>query len=93
MLPLQSAVELILQLLRDSYPAKDTLIINGSYQQDLRNKMFQLVRLWLPRDSQTIPEISANKYGLWIRLLHRDTQIKTPQIEHDVSIKLAMCML
>jgi cell division protein ZapD len=90
---LQASVQLILRLLRDSYPAKPIVAVKGAYQHDMRNKTYQLARLWLPADAQAIPEISANKYGVWIRLLTQATQVKTAQVERDITLKLAMCML
>ena len=90
---LQNAVALVLRLLRDSYPAKAIIAVKGAYQLDTRNKTYQLARLWLPADVRAVPEISASKYGVWIRLLQQATQTKTPQVLADVPIRLAMCML
>lgn len=90
---LQNAVNLVLRLLRDSYPAKPLTASKGAYQLDTRNKTYQLARLWLPEDARAVPEISASKYGVWIRLLQQATQTKTAQITVDVPIRLAMCML
>lgn len=90
---LRQSVDLLLRLLRDSYPAKDIIAVKGAYQLDTRNKTYQLARLWLPADAQAIPEISASKYGVWIRLLEQATQTKTAQISTDLPIRLAMCVV
>ncbi len=92
-LPLQDAVNMVLRLLRDSYPAKEVTATKGAFNLDTRNKTYQLARLWLPANVNAVPEISASKYGVWIRLLQQATQTKTPQITQDVPLRLAMCML
>ncbi|HEX8603746.1 MAG TPA: cell division protein ZapD, partial [Pseudoduganella sp.] len=65
--PLFDALAIVLRLLRDSGSTKKMIANAGSYQQMLQGKTFQMLRLTVDASLGAIPEISANKYMLWVR--------------------------
>ena len=89
--PLFNALGLVLRLLRESGRTAKTIAHAGSYQQMLQGKTYQMLRLTLHRDLDVIPEISANKYMLWVRLTKQDGDQKPKPFEEDVSFDLTLC--
>ncbi len=89
--PLFDAINVVLRLLRESgRPAK--MIANaGSYQQMLQGKVYQMLRLTLDESLNVIPEISANKYMLWVRFMLQDGDMKPRSNETDVPFELTLC--
>jgi cell division protein ZapD len=89
--PLFNAISLILQLLRESgRPAK--IVANaGSYQQMLQGKVYQMLRLNIDESLGAIPEISANKYMLWVRFTSQGGDMKPKPFEGDVPFELTLC--
>jgi cell division protein ZapD len=53
----------------------------------------QLSRIRLPRDSQFIPEISANKYALNIRFTMFGVEPRPRIVDTDVEFELTFCNL
>ena len=72
--PLYDGLTLALRLLRESGRKSDTVAEQGAYQQMLGGKQFQMLRVW---GARRVPEISANKYMIWIRFPPR-TGISSP---------------
>ncbi|MES2534518.1 MAG: cell division protein ZapD [Pseudomonadota bacterium] len=89
--PLFNAISLILQLLRESgRPAK--IVANaGGYQQMLQGKVYQMLRLSIDESLGAIPEISANKYMLWVRFTSQGGDMKPRPFEGDVPFELTLC--
>ena len=56
-------------------------------------KVAQLARIRLPRDSQHIPEISANKYALNIRFTQFGDEPRPKMVDCDVEFELTFCNL
>jgi cell division protein ZapD len=89
--PLFDALALVLRLLRDSgRPVKMTATA-GSYQQMLQGKVYQMLRLSLDETLGAIPEISANKYMLWVRFTTQGGDLKPKPLEDDVPFELTLC--
>lgn len=89
--PLFDALALVLRLLRDSgRPVKMTANA-GSYQQMLQGKVYQMLRLSLDETLGAIPEISANKYMLWVRFTTQGGDLKPKPLEDDVPFELTLC--
>ena len=84
------ASQMFLKLLRSSGKATEMNAPQGSYQQMLSGKTFQLMRVGV-EDPQVIPEISANKYMLWTRFMTCDGESKPRPIGEDVSFQLSLC--
>ena len=89
--PLFDALALVLRLLRDSGGPIKMIASAGSYQQMLQGKMYQMLRLSLYESLGAIPEISANKYMLWVRFTSQDGDMKPKPLEEDVPFELTLC--
>ncbi len=91
MAPLFGAINLILRLLRESGRAAPMVAHAGSYQQMLQGKVYQMLRLAIDPSLGAIPEISANKYMLWVRFTSQDGDMKPKPSEADVPFELTLC--
>jgi len=89
--PLFNALCLVLRLLRDSGRPATMSAQNGSYQQMLQGRVYQMLRLKVDADCGAIPEISANKYMLWVRFTSQDGDQKPKILEEDVPFELTLC--
>ena len=89
--PLFNALTLVLRLLRESGRTSQITATAGSFQQMLQGKTYQMLRLTLPQAENLIPEISANKYMLWVRFTTQDGDQKPKPHEQDVSFELSLC--
>jgi cell division protein ZapD len=56
-----------------------------------RGKVYQLLRVNVARETGAIPEISANKYMLWIRFMSQDGDMKPKAFEGDIAFDLTLC--
>ncbi len=91
MIPFQSAVAIILRLLRDGAIYSRHTAVQGCYQQMLQGKSHALLQVRVAQELLAIPEISANKYMAWIRFTHTDRDFKPRPIERDVDFELTFC--
>lgn len=91
LVPLFDAIALVLRLLRESGRPAKMIAQAGSYQQMLQGKVYQMLRLNIDESLGAIPEISANKYMLWIRFTSQDGDMKPKAIETDVPFELTLC--
>ncbi len=91
LMPLCRCVTLILQLLRDAGDACELTARQGSYQEMLGGKIFQMLRVWVHGDLSVFPEISANKYVIWVRFNHQDENLKSQPAGCEVDFRLARC--
>jgi cell division protein ZapD len=89
--PLFDALTLVLRLLRDSGSPVKMIAHTGSYQQMLQGKAYQMLRLLLDESLGAIPEISANKYMLWVRFTTQDGDLKPKPLEDDIPFNLILC--
>ena len=89
--PLFEALALVLRLLRDSGAPVKMIATGGSYQQMLQGKVYQMLRLSIDASLGAIPEISANKYMLWVRFTTQDGDCKPKALEEDVPFNLTLC--
>src|SRR5262252_2884856 len=67
LLPLRDGSTIVLRLLREGGKPAKLVAHQGTFSQMLGGKVSQMVRIRLPRETQFIPEISANRYALNIR--------------------------
>jgi cell division protein ZapD len=88
---LHNAVGLILHLLRDAGDAQDQVATQGAYQEMLGGKTFQLLRVWVDPALGVFPEISANKYVIWVRFSAQDSMTKPQPVGRDIKFRLARC--
>ncbi len=89
--PLADAICMVLRLLRGSGIVTQILAPAGNYQQMLQGKTYQMLRLTLDESLGVIPEISANKYMLWIRFTSQDGDMKPKSYDGDVPFLLTLC--
>jgi cell division protein ZapD len=89
--PLFEAIALVLRLLRDSGSPVKMIANAGSYQQMLQGKIFQMLKLQLDSSLGAIPEISANKYMLWVRFTSQCGDMKPKPLETDIPFVLTLC--
>eukprot|EP01032_Pedospumella_encystans_P030195 gene30195-34082_t len=63
---------------------------HGASQQMLQGKVYQMLRLTLDEGMGAIPEISANKYMLWVRFTTQGGDLKPKPLEEDVPFELTL---
>ena len=91
LLPLFDAISMVLRLLRESGRSTELIAPAGSYQQMLQGKIYQMLRLTLNASLRAIPEISANKYMLWVRFTTQGGDMKPKPFDGDVPFELVLC--
>ncbi|MGA2550786.1 MAG: cell division protein ZapD [Burkholderiaceae bacterium] len=92
--PLRDCLRIVLRLLRDSGQQTHIVASQGSYQQMLGGKSYHMLRVVLDEDLGAIPEISANRYMIWVRFTTQDGGDMRPKpFESDVPFELVLCNL
>ena len=91
LVPLFDAISIVLRLLRESGRPTPLEAPGASYQQMLQGKVYQMLRLTLDMSLGAIPEISANKYMLWVRFTSQGVDMKPKPFEGDVPFELTLC--
>lgn len=89
--PLYRGLGLILQLLRRAGDTVELIARQGAYQEMLAGKSFQLLRVWVNVGARIFPEMSANKYVIWVRFAQQDNQLKPQAVSEDIPFRLARC--
>jgi cell division protein ZapD len=85
------ALGILLRLLRESAHRGSQVAAQGAYQQMLQGRSYSLLQVRVAAEENAIPEISANKYMLWIRFTVADHDLKPRSVERDVPFHLALC--
>jgi cell division protein ZapD len=85
------ALAIVLRVLRESAQHGRRVAQAGSFQQMLQGRTYSLLQVRLDKALGAIPEISANKYMLWIRFTTADRDPKPRPIERDIEFELALC--
>ena len=91
--PLIEALTIVLGLLRESAQRQVLLAQGGAFQQPLGGKTYQMVQVRLDETLGAIPEISANKYLLWIRFMSQDGDLRPRSYDSNVEFELSVCNL
>ncbi|MEN9886197.1 MAG: hypothetical protein RL758_775 [Pseudomonadota bacterium] len=92
LLPLASAIRLLLGMLRDSGSAQKVVAPNGCFQQNLpQGRTFHLLRLRLDAADGFIPEISGNRLMISVRLMKLNEQYQMQPIGVDTTFEMALC--
>ena len=90
--PLAEAIQLLLQLLRDSGAPQKVMAIGGQFQQNLpQGRTFQLLRLALDPELNLIPEISGNRLMVSIRLMRHGDDDRLHSTQGDGAFELTLC--
>ncbi len=82
---------IVLRLLRETAQKSRQVAAAGSYQQMLQGRSYSLLQVRIDAQLGAIPEISANKYMLWIRFTAADRDLKPRPLDRDVPFELALC--
>jgi len=92
---LNTAINLILQVIRDSTDAIDEVAEGGFYQKSLdANLTCLMIRVILPHDTTVFPEISAGKHRFTVRFLKAGDLAQRPeQDKNNINFKLSCCIL
>jgi cell division protein ZapD len=91
--PLRDGSAIVLKLLREGGKPARQLAGQGTFSQMLGGRTSQLVRIRLPRETQFIPEISANKYALNVRFTVFGQESRPRVADSDVEFELTFCNL
>lgn len=90
--PLRLGTDLVLRLLRESGQSGKVIATGGSYQQMLSGRTYQLMQVRLdPSLLPYIPEMSANKYMLWVRFTQQDGELRPRSVDADIPFQLKLC--
>ena len=90
--PMAEAVQLLLQLLRESGRTQRVMAQAGQYQQTLpAGRSFQLLRLSIDDALGLLPEISGNRLVVSVRLLRQDVDGRLIAAKEDAVFDLALC--
>ncbi|MDN3986220.1 cell division protein ZapD [Zwartia vadi] len=93
LMPLQEGISMVMRLLRETGQPTDAIAPQGAYQQMLAGKTYQLLRVWVDGKAGVFPEISANKYMVWIRYSSQDGEQRPQAVTYDVPFKMTLCAL
>jgi len=85
-------LSIVLRLLRETAQRSSQIAAQGSFQQMLQGRSYSLLQVRVAADLGAIPEISANKYMLWIRFTAADRDLKPRPIDRDVPFDLSLCV-
>ncbi len=94
MLPVESALGILLRLMRDSGKVVHHTALHGVFQLMLTtSKTAQLLRVGIEETLACVPEVSANKYALNVRFLEPSRGERPRPVECNVEFELAFCNL
>lgn len=91
--PIRCGLEIVLRLLRSSGRPENTLARAGTFQMTMAGRSAQMLRIRIPHNEAVIPEISANKYALNIRMMLPETVSRPRVAERDIPFELTFCSL
>ena len=89
---LTQSIGLLLKLLRESGNAQKVMTIAGQYQQSLpQGRSFQLLRLLIDPALDLVPEISANRLIVSVRLMRLGPDDRLHPANDEVGFDLTLC--
>jgi cell division protein ZapD len=92
--PARDAIALLLSLTRGSSAAREVTASQGFFQENLNpENPTQMLRIGLPLDATTYPEVSGHKHRFSIRFLHSPSSERAAQIQEDVAFLLTCCVI
>ena len=90
--PLAESIHLLLRLLRESGSPQKVISNTGQFQQNLpQGRSFQLLRMALEPSLELIPEISANRLMVSIRLMRQGDDDRLHASVEDAAFELTLC--
>ena len=91
LLALNEGVNIALRIVRESGERVNMVADQGAYQQMLGGKVYQLLRVWVSPELDAFPEISGNKYMVWIRFSRQSAEAKPQHTGESVPFRMALC--
>lgn len=92
--PLQSIINLLLQLTRESASPILQTAHQGFYQEMLATNInYQMIRIIIPKRNNIYPEISIGRHRLSIYFFSLDITNRTTQVNNNVEFKLVHCKI
>ncbi len=92
-LPIRDAARIVLKIVRESSQVATVTAVEGSYQQMLSGRAYQLMQIRVAPELHVIPEASANRHMLWIRFTTQDGDMRPHPIDKEVPFQLSLCNL
>lgn len=90
--PLAQAINLLMQMLRESGMTQKVMATNGQLQQNLpQGRTFQLLRLRIDPTLGLTPEISCNRMLVVIRLMQQQANGKLTASSEDTPFEMTLC--
>lgn len=90
--PAPAALKLVLSLLRDSAAPHSVVAKDGMYQQSLpQGRNVSLIRIGVPDRAGWVPEISANRLLLSVRIMRIEEGHRTQSMKADVDFLISNC--
>ncbi len=90
--PLEDSLNLLLMLVRGTGQPKKMTAQAGNFQQNLpQNRTFQLLRLHMEQETALIPEISANRLIVTIRMMQQDALGHLVPAQENTDFQLTLC--
>ncbi|MEK7346715.1 MAG: cell division protein ZapD [Pseudomonadota bacterium] len=90
--PLAQAIQLLLQMLRESGSSQKVMATAGQLQQNLpQGRTFQLLRLKIDPALGITPEISCNRLLVVIRMMRQQSDGKLVATTDDVPFEMSLC--
>lgn len=93
--PVETAVELVLRLIRESAVPTRVVAEGGFYQRNLEGgRLCQMVRIGLNGAQPFYPEVSGGRHRVTVRFLEHDIRAGRPrQTAHDVPFDFTCCAI
>lgn len=90
--PLAQAIQMLLQMLRESGNSQKVMATAGQLQQNLpQGRTFQLLRLKIAPALGITPEISCNRLLVVIRMMRQQSDGKLVATTDDVPFEMSLC--
>ncbi|MGD9152508.1 MAG: cell division protein ZapD [Gammaproteobacteria bacterium] len=91
---IRQAINLLLNIIRNSSKAHDRIAKQGFYHETLDPQLpYQLIRVTLPKEVIFYPEISAGRHRMTIRFIIPDVTDHPKQTNENVKFALTKCIL
>ena len=90
--PLSAAIRLLTGLMRDSGSPQRMVAVAGQYQQSLpANRSFQMLRLRMDLSEGLVPEITAHRLMVSVRMMRPDAEGRLRPAGVDTPFELTLC--
>ena len=91
---IQSAINLILNIVRDGSKPRQVIAGKGFYHESLDAQSHcQLIRVGIPQKERLYPEIIAGRHRMSVRFVIPDIESRPKQTSEDVSFSLTVCII